>query len=341
MKIKKIHSKFFLLPILISGLMSSCLHLSDPDDSSGAAIQVQPPAQSISQSETGNQGYRLVPTIHVNQSEELAVTATNKPVQPPAGLLKFATDNLVLHFLPVGQGEAILLQSPHGRFALIDTGPARSPILAALEAAGVDQLDWLILTHNHPDHTGGLDQVLKAIPVGAVAIDPFFPVDQMALDEMVRVEIWRYRQVIQWDGVELTVINPNHDWKAEENEGSLALRLRWNKSTADLMADVGETAEYGLVRAGLPLKADLLKLGHHGSATATGGSFLDVVKPTVAVYSAGLNNQYNLPNADLIQSIRKRGIRVFGTDVCGWTSAAAVTNGWKIFTQFKCNGGDK
>jgi competence protein ComEC len=250
---------------------------------------------------------------------------------------------LALHFLDVGQGDAVLLTTPHGRRVLIDAGPrspgfdaGRSRILPALARAGARGLDVLYLSHAHLDHVGGAPAILEALPVGTV-VEPAFPITDSVYTGLLAAvartgtawDAGRRGESLVLDSVQIDVLHPDTSWNAwglDVNEGSLVLLVRYRGFRALLAGDAGLAAESEL--AGRVGRVDLLKVGHHGSRTSTGPRWLLELGPSVAVVSAGRGNRYGHPSRETLARLDSARAAVWRTDLDGTVSV--VTDGAQV-----------
>jgi len=235
---------------------------------------------------------------------------------------------LALHFLAVGQGDGIVLRTPHGRFVVIDAGPRTErgdagqrvvvPFLARQGAPGVAAL---IVSHAHADHVGGATAVLDRYRTGLV-IEPGRPFADPAyyrfLDEVAAEGVpWRPgrpgdRFVL--DGVSFSLLHPDPSWPGlgdDLNEDSLVLLIEYAGFRGLFPGDAGLVAEAWL--KGRVGHVALLKVGHHGSRGATGDAWLDELAPRVAVISVGANN-YGHPAAATLARLRAHGVDLRRTD---------------------------
>jgi competence protein ComEC len=246
-------------------------------------------------------------------------------VRPPAGA------ELQLWFLDVGQGDAILVRSPAGAWGLVDAGPPRMAhqLVGMLRRRGVDRLDWAVATHADADHIGGLAEVLDAIPCGRLYVGGgIAPTGEFAeLAAVVarrRIPVATVRRGVGWllpGGGVVDVLHPTDpfvDATDERNDASVVLLLRLGGRAVLLAGDAESPAEADLIAA-VPrlLGADVLKAGHHGAATSTGGDWLDVVAPRLVVLSCGRNNSYGHPAPAVLDRLAARGIEVARTDMGG------------------------
>jgi competence protein ComEC len=237
-----------------------------------------------------------------------------------------------IHFLDVGQGDAVAIRTPGDRWVLIDAGPraerydaGERRVLPFLRAHRAGRLEALVLTHPDADHIGGARAVLEGIEVGRL-VEPGLPVGKPLYLETLRAAEarkvpWaaaRRGRTLRLDGVELELLWPVGDLldaSVEANEISAVVRLRYGAFTALLTGDVGTGVEEELTAAyGESLRAQVLKAGHHGSRTSTGDALLDAARPELVVVSAGRRNRYGHPAPEVMERLRERGIAVARTD---------------------------
>ncbi|MES2125609.1 MAG: DNA internalization-related competence protein ComEC/Rec2 [Gemmatimonadota bacterium] len=242
---------------------------------------------------------------------------------------------LALLFVDVGQGDAALVRTPKGHWLAVDAGPvdrqgrdAGTRLLVPLLARqGVTQLAGLVLSHAHRDHVGGASALVRQLRVG-VAIEPGELFADSAYDGWltalsdrgVRWHPARAGSSWQIDGVEFRVLHPPARWARQGddlNEDSVVLELRYGRFSALLMGDAGFVAESAM--AGSLPRADVLKVGHHGSRWASREPFLAAVQPQVGIISVG-NNNYGHPAPATLERLARAGVRVWRTDREGTTT---------------------
>ena len=241
------------------------------------------------------------------------------------------------YFIDVGQGDATLIQTPDGKTMLIDGGETNTGIVVQLQSIGVQRIDLMIATHPHSDHIGGLVQVLQSFPVAKVitsgqahttSVYEHF-LDGIAAAQAEYVEVKR-GDVISLGGIDFKVLNPANNNDPDLNENSVVLQFTYGQTTFLMMGDSGAVTETALLSAGLPLKADILKVGHHGSTSGSSIAFLTMVQPKIALYSAGINNQYGHPAPQTISALTAVGATIYGTDKNGTISIKVDSNGYTI-----------
>jgi competence protein ComEC len=254
------------------------------------------------------------------------------PAWPPAGWAMVDCD--------VGQGDGeVLATSQPGRVVVVDTGPDEEGIDDCLDRLDVNRIPLVILSHLHADHVGGLTAVLRDWTVGAVAVGPS------------RVPAWAWTQVqketaqarvplvelsagerLTWPGLAMDVLGPvpAESWPAGDdpsgtvvNNSSLVLKATTAAGRILLTGDVELAAQAELLESGVDLRAEVLKIPHHGSKFSA-PAFLDAVRARVAVASVGAGNPYGHPSPLTLQRLTADGALVERTDKDG---DVAITTG--------------
>lgn len=239
-------------------------------------------------------------------------------------------------FVDVGQGDCTLLRE--GEHAvLIDTGTDGYSLLRALRREGVGQIDALIATHPHADHIGGMDLVMETFDVGYLYMSDTPPADEtdaqcygrmLEAAEAQDVEIIHPadRERFTVGGICLEFLAPLPD-ASDENERSLIVRAELGGASVLVTGDAGGDAETALLRRGDDIEADILKVGHHGSAGSSSPAFLRAVAPAYAVISVGVDNAYGHPDAGTLTRLQKAGAAVLRTDVLGTIRFSVLEDG--------------
>ena len=247
-------------------------------------------------------------------------------------LAQMPDGRLHVTFLDIGQGDAILIETPSGNTALVDGGPAPSALFAALGEAlpfWTRRLDLVVSTHNDLDHLGGLAPAITRYQVGQVMVNgleahtPEFEQWQTNLEKS-GIPVLRGQaggQVHLGDGVWLDVLSPGAQWvsgtSADSNNNSVVLRLRFGRFSVLLPGDIEAVMEEDLLRQGVWLQAAVLKVPHHGSDTSSTAAWLQAVHPQLAVIEVGKENSFGHPKAEILARYQELGIPVLRTDLNG------------------------
>lgn len=238
---------------------------------------------------------------------------------------------LSVHFIDVGQGDAILVITPHRHAILIDSGGSAGQtndfdigervVLPYLKHYGILDIDYMILTHGHQDHAGGAAAIVSGITVRniMVAREEFTPAVNMAINKAAdSVFIPTYKnQQISIDGTVINIIHDGNIGKKSANESSTVIRVSFGKHSFLVTGDLEAKNEMAILAERIPITSTVLKVGHHGSKTSTTEAFLAAVQPQYAVISVGYNNRFGHPHSEVINRLSQHGVEVFRTDESG------------------------
>jgi len=246
-----------------------------------------------------------------------------------------------LHMIDVGQGDALALRTPRGRWILFDAGRSwtggdagRTTVVPYVRRRG-GELHAFVLSHPHSDHVGGGATVLSALEPAE-----FWDAAYVAGSATYRASLEAAsRHRVAWrrvhpgdsivvDGVSVRFVAPDSVWTrslADANEASAVALVQYGRVRFLMTGDAEEGEEGWMLENGIDLRADVLKVAHHGSATSSTPAFLAAVRPRVALVSVGAGNTYGHPNNDVIRSLMAIGAQVLRTDHLG--SVVVRTNG--------------
>ncbi len=263
------------------------------------------------------------------------------------------TGALELHLLDVGQGDAIALRTPKGRWVLVDAGrvwdggdAGRRVVVPYVQRRGGDVAAF-VMSHAHDDHMGGAASVAHALhprrwwEPAFVSPNPHY---RALLEVLQRAQLTWQRvhphDTMSLDGVQFTVLAPDSVWTAAQhdaNETSVVLRVAYGEVAFLLTGDAEAAEEAWLLAHADPheLRADVLKLGHHGSKTSSTAPFIDAVRPSLGLVSVGEDNRYGHPSPEVLGAFAERGVPLLRTDRDGVVVIA--TNGHQIRVE---SGGD-
>lgn len=232
-----------------------------------------------------------------------------------------------IHFIDVGEGDSILLEI-EGESALIDTGNLISGprLVKYLKGKGIEKLDYLILTHPHPDHIGGVFFILPVLKVEKI-YDNGQDLGEVRktcaiyrwYEDLVRKRE-NYAVLISGDSLTLGSLTLEVLWPPEVptssdfNASSLLIMVKGGDFSCLLTGDLTAPGERELLKREVNLRADVLKVGHHGAEDATSQEFLEAVSPGIAVISVDRDNFWGYPSAKVLERLKKAGVKVYRTD---------------------------
>ncbi len=279
--------------------------------------------------------------------ERLAVNVSQRAVTTVSGMAALLVlswsgsqpDGMLhIHFFDVGQGDATLIVTPSGQQVLIDAGYFPSIINAHLGRTipfWDREIDMVIATHPDADHVTGLPEVFERYRVGQFVYDGNLEGTSLLYDatieQVVQRGIPQHRAqagevIVIDDGVRLEVVHPGGVLDDEvRNNNSVSLRLVYGDFSALLSGDAERAAEGEMVASGVPLGAVVYKVGHHGSDTSSTQSFLDAIRPKIAVISAGQDNKFGHPHTSVVDRLHAMGVSVLSTAELG--TIEVVTDG--------------
>ena len=255
-----------------------------------------------------------------------------------------ASKNLTVHFIDIGQGDAIYMKTPNGKNILIDAGNRAKghDVVNYLKKQKVKTIDVMIATHPDADHIGGLDEVLNAFKVKAVYAPKVSHTTQAYKDFLNAVKRKKLKIKTAKAGVSIPVndtsvkmkfVGPTKNYaKSDLNNWSAVVHLTHKKNTFLFTGDAETKAEKDMLAKKIVGKVDVLKVSHHGAKGATSKAFLNKVKPTHAVISVGKNNRYKHPTTETLNRLKAAKANIYRTDRQG--TIRATSNGSTVkFSQ--------
>lgn len=247
-----------------------------------------------------------------------------------------ADKTMAVHFLDVGQGLAILVQSG-GENLIYDGGDKETSsfVVSYLKKQNITTIDYLISSHYDSDHLAGLIGCLNAFDVKQVIGSDYTHDSKLyqsfmnaVKDEGVTVEHPEVGAEYEFGTGEFTVLSPESISKNDSNANSVAIKLENGENSFIFTGDAEHNSEEEMCSSKIDLDCDVLVPGHHGSATATTWDFLEETVPEYAVISCGTGNQYGHPDKDTMDKLQDMDIQVFRTDEQG--TIIAVSDGTRI-----------
>ncbi len=253
-------------------------------------------------------------------------TATNDEPQTSESVTE---DSFAVHFVDVGQGDCTLVESS-GRYLLIDAGENghETEVLNYLRSMGIEKLDYIIATHQHSDHIGGLPEVLSEFDCDNI-IMPRLTKEQTPTNstytaflkavQASEAKVISAKPGLSYDlgGATFEILGPVTDDAEDINSMSAVTKITYGESSFLITGDAETEEELEIIDSGADLDCDVLRAGHHGSSTSSCKDFLNAVTPEICVVSCGADNDYGHPHDKAMNRIKKHTEEIYRTDICG------------------------
>ena len=230
-----------------------------------------------------------------------------------------ASASLNVRFVDVGQGDCTVFDID-GKTVVIDLGPkgAEDTVKAELDGKSIA---LLVLTHPHDDHDGNLDWVVEHCQVQQLWMPDYGDLLREIVSKGTQIRYPSVGQLICIGDGSITCLSAEDtDQFEDKNLWSIVIKVAYGTTSFLVMGDAEDINEYKMIDAGLDLKADVLRVGHHGSDTSTTEAFVEAVKPSYAVISCGAHNRYGHPDESVLETLEKYGLEVLRTDKNGTIS---------------------
>ena len=233
-------------------------------------------------------------------------------------------NQVIAHYIDVGQGDASFIELPNGEVMLIDAGIASSSekIIDYIKNLGYNRIDYVVATHPHADHIGGMAEVIEAFDVGAIYMPKAVSTSKTYenLLETIKNKGLSVKtgkvgvSVLQEEDLTIEMLAPNQDKYSSLNNYSIVLKITYGNTSFLYTGDAEELSEKEIMGN---VEADVLKVGHHGSDTSSSEEFLKRVNPKYAVISVGEDNRYDHPASSTIKKLEKYTDHIYRTDLNG------------------------
>ncbi len=267
----------------------------------------------------------------------------HKPqTQPVSAAAPGAEYPLAVHFVDVGEGDGAVIQC--GDTVLVVDGGEREEaetMTAFLASLGVDTVDCYIATHPHSDHIGAAGGIFGSVRVKSAMLTPFSEINTPTTDTYERllngietqgceVILPAAGDVYTFGELKLTVVAPVEE-TGDYNNMSIVFKLEYGKTAFLFTGDMEKDSEALVLEKGFDIRADVLKVAHHGSTSSTTPAFLEAVSPRLAVISCGKNNDYGHPHKEILELLTEEGVEYRRTDLSG--TVTVYSDGKDVFVK--------
>jgi competence protein ComEC len=243
-------------------------------------------------------------------------------------LNNLTSEKLLVHYIDVGQGDSILIQTKKKNF-LIDAGPKENEdkLLSYLKKININRIDYVVATHPHEDHIGGMTNIIKTFDIGkfyapkVTNTTKTFQNMLLALkNKNMNINVLKPgmgEDIDLGENTKVEVFSPNSSKYDDLNNYSPIIKVTYGKNSFLFTGDAEKLEENEVLQKKYDIKADVLKVGHHGSSSSTAKDFLSKVSPSIAVISCGKGNDYGHPHKETLKTLEDAKVKVYRTDLSG------------------------
>lgn len=244
-------------------------------------------------------------------------------------------DLLKVHYLDVGQGDSIFIELPNNETMLIDAAESYQSenIINYLKNLNYQKIDYVIGTHPHTDHIGGLKDIINTFEIGKIYMPKVVSTTKTYESLLMTIKDKNLKintakagtSIIDIDTLKINILAPNNSTYTELNNYSVVTKITYGTTKFLFMGDAEKLSENEIKE---DVTADVIKIGHHGSNTSSSIDFIKKVNAKYGIISVGLNNKYNLPKEETITNWENSGTKIYLTSTNG--NITAISDGTNI-----------
>ena len=273
--------------------------------------------------------------VTYNETNEQSIKNENVDKKESTQTVNNSEKDLKVHFIDVGQGDSIFIELPNDEAMLIDAGESseEEKVYNYITDLGYNNIDYVVGTHPHTDHIGGLEYIINNISVENIYMPKAVSTSKTyesllntISNKNLKVKVAKANvSIISSNNLSVNIIAPNSESYSNLNNYSAVIKIDYYNNSFLFMGDAEVLSEEEITN---DVQADVIKVGHHGSDSSSSLEFLNKVKPKYAVISVGTNNQYNHPYDSILSRYESIGAQVYRTDLYG--TIVATSDGTNI-----------
>lgn len=277
----------------------------------------------------------LLAFLIINNQDKIKNLFNQNNNQNQNAYINTNNDLLKVHYLDVGQGDSIFIELPNNETMLIDAAESYQSenIINYLKNLNYQKIDYVIGTHPHTDHIGGLKDIINTFEIGKIYMPKVVSTTKtyesllMAIkDKNLKINTAKAgTSIIDTDALKINILAPNNSTYTELNNYSVVTKITYGTTKFLFMGDAEKLSENEIKE---DVTADVIKIGHHGSNTSSSIDFIKKVNAKYGIISVGLNNKYNLPKEETITNWENSGTKIYLTSING--TITAISDGTNI-----------
>lgn len=248
---------------------------------------------------------------------------------------------ITVHYINVDQGDCSIVQV-NNKTLLIDAGPRQNAhnLIKYINSCNIHSFDYVIATHPHDDHIGGMAQIINKYKIDNFYM-PQVEYSGKLYEDMIDSLKYKNMKIKKINSnstsinlgkdTTISILSPNNMIYENINNYSPIIRIKYKKVSFLFTGDAETEAEEEVLNKNYNIRSDVLKIGHHGSKTSTSKSFLQKVNPSIAIISVGRDNEYSLPDNEILSLLSEYRITCFRTDIDD--TIVLYSDGYRIYKQ--------